>query len=69
MGFEPMTSRLSAERANQAVPLAYKKRFNYKLLSITVYLKSYIFFSLFFNEYLCNLSITYLVLIYFILYL
>ncbi len=23
MGFEPMTSRLSAERANQAVPLAY----------------------------------------------
>ena len=24
MGFEPMTSRLSAERANQAVPLAYK---------------------------------------------
>ena len=25
MGFEPMTSRLSAERANQAVPLAYKK--------------------------------------------
>ena len=29
MGFEPMTSRLSAERANQAVPLAY-------IISVTV---------------------------------
>ena len=28
MGFEPMTSRLSAERANQAVPLAYNERAN-----------------------------------------
>ena len=34
MGFEPMTSRLSAERANQAVPLAYVTTFIFMIMYV-----------------------------------
>ncbi len=50
MGFEPMTSRLSAERANQAVPLAYDNCVTVNCQHFYIYLLLYITVSVLYME-------------------